>query len=78
MIRSRALRAIAQRVNTRAVAPARSPEGADLGLGAGVGNGAWWGSVSTLGAGACGGDPFVVFNPCAFPRDELLTLKVNN
>jgi len=78
MVRSRALRAIAQRVNTRAVAPARSPEGADQGLGAGVGNGAWWGSVSAVGAGACGGDPFVVFNPCAFPRDELVTLKVWN
>jgi alpha-mannosidase len=75
VIRTRSLRAVAAKVDTSALAASC---GADMGLGAGVGNGAWWGGVSTLGAGASGCDPFVVFNPAPFERTELVLLKVWN
>jgi alpha-mannosidase len=75
VIRTRALRAVAAKVDTSAL-PAKA--GADLGLGAGAGNGAWWGGVSSLSAGAAGCDPFVVFNPAPFERTELVLLKVWN
>ena len=83
MIRTRSLRGIAERVDTSSlgVAQASKPasgSGGDLGLGAGVGNGAFWGGVSSLGAGAAGSDPFLVFNPAAFPRSELIKVKVWN
>jgi alpha-mannosidase len=77
-IRTRALRAMAAKVDTSSLAPACAEEGADTGLGAGVGNGAWWGGVSTLGAGECSADPFVVFNPAPSARNELVHLKVWN
>jgi alpha-mannosidase len=76
MIRTRGLRGLAARVDTSALAPTAC--GPDLGLGAGVGNGAWWGGVSNLGAGAEGSDPFVVFNPAPFARDEMVSVKVWN
>ena len=77
-IRTRGLRALAERVDTSALAPAGEPSG-DMSLGAGVGNGAWWGGVSTLGAGECGADPFLIFNPAPFERGgELVQVKVWN
>ena len=78
MIRTRSLRALAGKIDTSALAPDCAAAGADMGLGAGVGNDAWWGDVSTLGAGECGADPFVVFNPAPFTRDEQVQLKVWN
>jgi alpha-mannosidase len=75
-IKSRSLRAVADRVDTSALAPAPSPKATDMGLGGGAGNGAWWSGMSTLGAGAGGNDPFVVFNPAPFARDELVQLKL--
>jgi alpha-mannosidase len=91
MIRAKSLRAFAEKVNTRRAAGARgagvspamagempAPRGTDMSLGAGVGNGAWWSGMSTLGAGEAGVDPFLVFNPAPFTRDDLVTLKVWN
>ena len=78
MIRTRSLRALAERVDTSRLGPATGAGGTDTGLGGGAGDGAWWGGVSTLGAGASGGDPFVVFNPAPFERDELARVKVWN
>lgn len=74
--RTQALRGLAARVDTSALAP--SAPGPDMGLGGGAGNGAWWGGVSTLGAGESGSDPFLVVNPAAFRRDELVRLKIWN
>ncbi|MCX7600141.1 MAG: glycosyl hydrolase-related protein [Armatimonadetes bacterium] len=76
MIRTRSLRALAEKVDTSALAP--KAEGSDLGLGAGAGEGAWWGGVSSLGAGQAGGDVFLIFNPAPFARDELVQVKVWN
>jgi len=76
MIRTRGLRALAEKVDTSALAP--SLAGGDMGLGAGAGDGAWWGGVSTLGAGQAGGDVFLIFNPAPFPRDEVVQVKVWN
>ncbi|MGQ9731886.1 MAG: alpha-mannosidase [Candidatus Zipacnadales bacterium] len=77
-IRTRALRGIAGRIDTSALAPTCVTKGADLGLGAGVGNEAWWGGMSAVGAGECSADPFVIFNPAPFARDELVQVKVWN
>lgn len=78
MIRTRSLRALAERVDTSALASAPDAAPGDMGLGAGAGDGAWWGGVSTLGAGAVGGDPFIIFNPAPFVRDEMARVKVWN
>ena len=78
MIRTRSLRALAGKMDTSMLAAASAAPGADMGLGAGVGNDAWWGDVSTLGAGECGADPFIVFNPAPCVRDEVVRLKVWN
>jgi len=78
MIRTRGLRALAACVDTSALAPAERPGAHDLGLGGGAGDGAWWGGVSTLGAGESGADPFLVFNPAPFARDEVVQVKIWN
>jgi len=78
MIRTQSLRALAGTVDTTALTPTPCPGAADMGLGAGVGNEAWWSGMSTLGAGECGGDPFVVFNTAPFVRSELVKVKVWN
>jgi len=75
-IRTRALRGLAERVDTSALA---SPVGGpDMGLGGGAGEGAWWGGVSTLGAGQGGTDPFLIFNLAPWSRDELVRVKIWN
>ncbi|MEA3401803.1 MAG: glycoside hydrolase family 38 C-terminal domain-containing protein [Armatimonadota bacterium] len=76
MIQARGLRAIAERIDTSSLQPAERPGATDLGLGAGAGDGAWWGGVSTRGAGERGGEPFVIFNPAPFERDALAQVKV--
>jgi alpha-mannosidase len=77
IIRTRALRACAELVDTKALLPG-DVAGSDLGLGGGAGNEAWWGGVSTLGAGPAGCDPFVVYNLAPFARDELVRVKIWN
>jgi len=76
MIKTRGLRAIADKVDTSALAPASTA--GDGSLGAGAGEGAGWGGVSTLGRGTSGAESFVVFNPAPFARDELVQLKIWN
>ncbi len=76
MVQTRALRAIAERIDTSSLEPEATPGATDLGLGAGAGDGAWWGRASTLGAGGQGGDLFVIFNPAPFERDALARVKV--
>lgn len=76
MIRTRSLRAIAERVDTSALATPPGPAATDQGLGGGAGEGAFWGGVSTLGTGQSGGDPFLIFNPAPFSRDELVQVKI--
>ncbi|MGC9318003.1 MAG: alpha-mannosidase [Armatimonadota bacterium] len=76
MVQTRGLRAIAARIDTSSLQPPRRPGAADLGLGAGAGDGAWWGGVSTRGVGERGGDVFVIFNPAPFARDALARVKV--
>ncbi len=76
MIKTRGLRALARHVDTSALAPIPRPGATDMGLGAGVGNEAWWGDVSTLGTGESGGDPFLIFNPAPFVRDEVIQLRI--
>ncbi|MFQ6098077.1 MAG: glycoside hydrolase family 38 C-terminal domain-containing protein, partial [Armatimonadota bacterium] len=74
-VRTRCLRGIAQAVDTASLA-ARGEAGPAQGLGAGVGEGAWWGEVSSLGAGAGDVHPFVVFNPSPWSRTDVVTVKV--
>ncbi|MGD9496547.1 MAG: alpha-mannosidase [Armatimonadota bacterium] len=76
MIQSRGLRSLARRIDTSALQPQSREGPEDMGLGAGVGEGAWWGGISSLGAGERGGDPFVLFNPAPFERDALAQVKV--
>ncbi|NSW55087.1 MAG: alpha-mannosidase [Armatimonadetes bacterium] len=78
MIRTRSLRALAGMVDTSALEPAALPTASDMGLGAGVGNGAWWGGVSSLGEAEPGGEVFVIFNPAPFQRDEMVWVKIWN
>jgi len=78
MIRTRGLRAISERINTSALAPKALPGATDMGLGAGVGNDAWWSGMSSVGGGESGGDVLVVFNPAFFPRTELVRVKIWN
>jgi len=75
-IRTRGLRALARTVNTAGLA--ESPANTGPGLGAGVGEGAWWGGFSTLGAGAAETEPFLIFNPNPWPRSEVVEAKVWN
>ena len=51
MIRTRALRGLAGKIDTSKLTADCALAGQDMGLGAGVGNDAWWGNVSTLGEG---------------------------
>lgn len=77
VIRARSLRTLASKVDTsKLVASTPAAGAADLGLGAGVGEGAWWGGVSSLGAGQAAVDPFVVYNPSPVARDEVVLVKL--
>jgi len=76
IVRTRGLRALAGAVNTASLAEATANTGP--GLGGGVGEGAWWGGVSTLGAGAAEREPFLVFNPNPWARTEVIEAKVWN
>ncbi len=77
MVKTRSLRAIAARVNTRAVAPAGSAsDDYGEGLGAGQGDLPADGVLSRYGAGGIGADPFVVFNPSPWTRSEVVTARI--
>ncbi|NSW79963.1 MAG: alpha-mannosidase [Chthonomonadetes bacterium] len=77
MIKTRSLRAVASRVNTRALAPQdATPADYGDGLGAGQGDLPADGVLSRYGAGGIGADPFVVFNPSPWTRSEVVTARI--
>ncbi|MDW8291143.1 MAG: glycoside hydrolase family 38 C-terminal domain-containing protein [Armatimonadota bacterium] len=78
MIKTRSLRALAARVNTKAVSPAQVPptQNHGEGLGGGQGDLPADGVVSRYGAGGIGSDPFVVFNPSPWRRTEVVTARI--
>ncbi len=82
MIRMRALRAVAARIDTRSPAAAGAaaegvpPERESVALGAGPGSRTQSGGVSTAGHVGDGPRPFVVFNPLAQERTEIVTATV--
>ena len=87
MVKTRALRAIAACVDTRASClgsesdpetPAGLGQALGIGLGAGVGEGSDSGAVSRRGSGSLSCDPFVVFNPSPHPRTDVVLAKLWN
>ena len=77
-VQAESLRAVAAVVDT-AFAKDRTwpgPGGDDRGLGAGVGRGSALGAVSDAAHQTDGPRPVVVFNPTAWPRDELVWTSV--
>jgi alpha-mannosidase len=76
-VRTRGLRSLAAAVDTAAVVGRPAPN-AGPGLGAGVGEGAWYGGISNLGAGADAPEPFLVFNPSPWTRSEVAVAKIWN
>jgi len=78
MVRTQGLRGLAAQVNTISLVPPTTAVAPGPGIGAGAGEGAWWGGVSTLGSGAPEVEPFLVFNPCAWPRREVVVVKTWN
>jgi len=78
MVKTRSLRALAARVDTSALATQPGPGTSGDGLGAGVGSETTWGDVSKVSGGQEAGDPFIIFNPSPFSRDEVVTARVWN
>lgn len=83
MIRTRALKQIAQNVNTSGIfgiEPPRKGDGA--GLGPGVGGGAgdlgMLGGISAWGAGSVEGDPFLVYNQMPYTRSGIVAARIWN
>ena len=80
MIKTRSLRTLAARVDTAGAEG--SPEGEErgsktgVGIGAGAGHESASGKVSTLSGGAVSSEPFLIFNPNPWVRDELAVVKV--
>jgi len=82
MIKTRALRAIANTVDTLVACggctPAGNGPGANVGPGIGAGPGEIRGdaTISRRGAGGTCCDPFVIFNPTPWARNEVITVAV--
>jgi alpha-mannosidase len=74
-VQAEALRAVAAAVDT-SFGPDRPAAGEDRALGAGVGRGSDLGGISDAAHQADGLRPVVVFNPTAWPRDELVRTSV--
>ncbi|HID95170.1 MAG TPA: alpha-mannosidase, partial [Candidatus Latescibacteria bacterium] len=72
-IKTRSLRALAADVDTSGMdgGPGTGP-----GLGAGAGNESALGTVSDLSGGAVSAEPFLVFNPNPWERDDVVSAKV--
>lgn len=80
-IRTRALRSLAQRVNTSLAAQAKvSILGGGLGdgLGAGAGDPGIPGGITAFNLGAAAAEPVMLFNQKAWPRSEVVFAKVWN
>ncbi|HUW55600.1 MAG TPA: glycoside hydrolase family 38 C-terminal domain-containing protein [Planctomycetota bacterium] len=76
MAKTRALRAIADRVDTRKTCGCVDVGDVGQGLGGGPGDVPFTGAVSRRGGGGKCCDPFVVFNPTARPRSEVVTVRL--
>ncbi|MHB9132721.1 MAG: alpha-mannosidase [Armatimonadota bacterium] len=82
MIKTRALRTLASLVNTLASCPCEefdtSEPGANIGpgIGAGPGDVPAHGVISRRGPGSACCDPFVIFNPSPWPRNEVVTARI--
>ncbi len=80
-VRTRALRALASKVDTSAAANCKvSTFGSDLGdgLGAGAGDPGIAGGVTARNAGAMGAEPILIYNQKPWPRSETVFAKVWN
>ncbi len=82
-IRTRALRRLADHVNTSKASGEKQPsgKGADVigdSIGAGVGDFSLPGGVSAYSPGPVGAEPVLVFNPLAFTRSSVIAAKVWN
>ena len=76
MAKTRALRAIARRVDTTCTCTCGDVDDMGQGLGGGPGDVARTGAVSRRGGGGKCCDPFVVFNPSTQIRDEIVTVRL--
>lgn len=77
-VKTRCLRAIASKVNTKSLEPQHPLPSQDLGegLGAGQGDIPADGAPSRYGAGGTTCDPFVVFNPSPWTRSEVVITRI--
>ena len=81
MVQTQSLRAISASVDTSSLVPeppATASKGVGPALGAGVGEGSWFGGVSSSDGGADAHRPFVVFNPNAWARNEVVSATLWN
>jgi len=83
MVKTRALRAIAGKVDTASTCPCTADHDAagvnvGPGIGGGPGDAASDGAISKRGAGAICCDPYVIFNPNPWARTEVVTARVWN
>ncbi len=80
MIQTHSLRAVAAAADTsfagRPAGDRPLPERAGIALGAGAGRGTLLGGISSAGHVVAGPRPFVVFNPTAWPRREVVQATV--
>ena len=80
MVKTRCLRALAAKVDTAGMDG--SPEGekagskVGVGIGAGAGHESDLGTISTLSGGAVSSEPFAIFNPNPWVRDDLAVVKI--
>jgi len=72
-IRARGLRSLAAKVDTMGMGGA---SGLGPGTGAGAGDESALGRVSTLSGGGVSAEPFLVFNPNPWERDDVVTAKI--
>ncbi len=75
MAKTRAMRAVADRVKTASICGCGAVAG-DGGLGYGPGDVPAVGAVSRRGDGPAGCDPYVVFNPSPWTRDEVVSVRL--
>lgn len=80
MIKTNSLRAMAGAVNTSFAGSPKNeeivPASSSLAIGGGAGRGAYWGGLSEAGHVVEGPRPFVVFNPSAWPRQEVVKATI--
>lgn len=82
MIKTNALRAIAGAIDTSFAGSAETtedevlPAKSSLAIGGGAGRGTYWGGMSDAGHVVDGPRPVVVFNPTAWPRQELVKATI--